>query len=112
MENPACGILEDRIYYDPKVVIGCGDDTNNLQLWDLQSDAIYMTEFECPNSRLGSKFKKLDDVTLALVNTKNRKIYSFGLETGFNEIFESKNSKHTGNSIVLPSGSVYCDIVN
>ena len=43
IQLPACGMVRDRIYFDDKVVIGCGSNTANLQMWSLARYHTYIT---------------------------------------------------------------------
>ena len=53
INKPACGILMDRTDYHKVVVIGCGEDytlPSYLQVWNLATNMVYNTMFECPDS--------------------------------------------------------------
>ena len=53
INKPACGVLMDRTDYHKVVVIGCGESytlPSYLQVWNLATNMIYNTMFECPDA--------------------------------------------------------------
>ena len=109
MHSPGCGLVQDRIYFDDKVVIGCGSSATT-QIWNLDTDEIYMTDFTCPTNS-PAKFKKLDDQTLILTNTFDGQGHIFTAEYGFESAFQGI-SYQSGDSFVAPSGYVKCKYDN
>lgn len=111
VQLPACGLVRDRIYFDDKVVIGCGSNTANVQIWSLDSDEVYMSAFTCPNVdsllTYHAKFKKADDTTLLLTNNIDGVIYAFTAEYGFEPVVQTLNYQQ-GDSFVATSGYATC----
>ena len=87
IQLPACGLVSDRIYFDDKVVIGCGSNTANVQIWSLDTGEIDMTDFTCPTvdstpQTTHANFKSLDDQTLILTNTFDGNSHTFRADYG------------------------------
>jgi len=108
----------DRTDYHKNVVIGCGEDytlPSYLQVWNLATNMVYNTMFECPDSDSNSitdygHFKELDDSYLVFTNAAGH-AYTFNLESGFSENITLTNSGgvHTGgDSFVAPRGTTKC----
>jgi len=118
INKPACGVLMDRTDYHKVVVIGCGESftvPSYLQVWNLATNMIYNTMFECPDADGNTQtdaghFKELDDSYLVFTNAAGH-AYTFNLETGFSESTNLTNSggMHTGgDSFVADRGTTKC----
>jgi len=111
IQLPACGMVRDSIFLDDKVIIGCGSNTANLQIWSLENDEIYLSDFTCPtidiSTPTNAKFKSLDDQTLILTNTFNGESHTFTAEYGFESVFTGM-LHYGGDTFVANSGYVEC----
>ena len=92
---PACGILRDRTSYHKIVVIGCGRYStilgHTLQYWDMETNEIYHSPHECPDSDSvnyeDGHFDELNDNYLVFTNGQGY-VYNFDIENGFSRIGE------------------------
>ena len=112
IQLPACGMVRDSIFQDDKVIIGCGSNTANLQIWSLESDEIYLSwDITCPTVDMATpttaKFKNLNDQILILTNTYNGESHTFTTEYGFESVFTGM-SHYGGDTFVASSGYVEC----
>jgi len=114
IQLPACGMVRDRIYFDDKVVIGCGSNTANLQMWSLASNEVSLTDFTCPTidstpTTTNANFKSLDDQTLILTNTWDGNSHIFRADYGFESVFTGQ-IHYQGDSFVASSGYISCNV--
>jgi len=114
IQLPACGMVRDRIYFDDKVVIGCGSNTANLQMWSLDSNEVSLTDFTCPTvdstpTTTNANFKSLDDQTLILTNTWDGNSHIFRADYGFESVFTGQ-IHYQGDSFVASSGYISCNV--
>lgn len=108
---PACGILKDRTNQHRTVVIGCGRDSTVVQYWDLETNQIHLSAFQCPDALSASDedghFDELNDNYLIFTNSQEY-VYRFDLENGFVYTGTTSVSHHGGDSFVAPRGTVEC----
>jgi hypothetical protein len=88
------------------IVIACGSDNPTVQLWDAQSNELYLTDFDCPGALTGN-FEELDDSWLAWTNTGDNMHY-FNLQDGFVEVTDAGATGLGGDAWVVPRGYVEC----
>jgi hypothetical protein len=106
---PACGRIVDQSNSHNLIVIACGSDNPTVQLWDAQSNELYLTDYVCPSGLTGN-FEELDDSWLVWTNTGDN-VHYFNLQDGFVEVTNTPVTSGGGDAWVVPRGYVECTVV-
>jgi len=88
------------------VVFGCTQTSKDIYEWNLDTDVITKSDHECP---LTEGIFGVESDTRLIFTGKNRRSYSFQLDTGFTNYPRAELNHRNGAAFAAPDDTYACD---
>ena len=91
---------------DNIVVFGCTQTSTDLYYWDLDTDAITKSEYECPTNQ---GIFGVESNNRLIMTGKTKRSYRFRLNNGFKNYPKAELNHFRGAAFAAPDGTYTCD---